>query len=88
MIEFNINNYVWIKLTEKGEQIRKDNHNTLYGENASKYEMIKHEKNNEGFERWQLWELMQEFGSAMWNGCAVPFETIIKLEIGNADRSN
>ena len=66
-MKFNVNNYVRVKLTEVGK-------------NILEAEEIKYLPDEEGFVRFQMWELMQIFGNHMWNGCDIPFETNIGLE--------
>lgn len=74
-MKININNEVKIKLTARGKHIHKDNWNA-YG---LKEKYIPPKEDTEGWSTWQLWTLFQEFGSYMYNGCEVPFETEIEI---------
>lgn len=67
--QFNINDYVWVKLTEKGRQLYRDEYYRLMKE----YPKIEEDK--EGYSRWQMWDLMQTFGSFCGLGSPLPFET-------------
>ena len=78
-IRFNINNYVWVKLTSEGRKIKKKIEDDFRSEFPS-YLGIPMIENSDGWSRWQLWELMEMFGSSLCNGCSVPFETEILIE--------
>jgi hypothetical protein len=67
MIDFNINDYVYVRLTEKGRAI-------LHSQSMSAPA-----ENENGFGKWQLWCLMNTFGPHLCNGAKVPFETTIKI---------
>lgn len=67
---FNINDYVRVKLTFIGWAL-------LNGKNRIVSE------DTEGWSRWQLWDLMNTFGTSLYNGCDVPFETNIRIEVSN-----
>ncbi len=83
--DFNINDYVKVKLTEKGkyiyyhqfddinERIRKIGGNLL--------NPIELKYDDEGYVELQMWHFMEIFGKHLCNGCDIPFYTTIKLEI-------
>jgi hypothetical protein len=74
MKEFNINSYVYVRLTDMGKGILKDLYPTLthlYAENEL------------GWSKWQLHELMNVFGNHVHNGCIPPFE--LKIRIADKD---
>jgi hypothetical protein len=85
--EFNINQYVYIRLTEVGYATWKERHDDMYRPYPAYHSEIKpiehykQQANDEGFIKMQLWEVMQLFGHKMGNGMPVPFETEILLEI-------
>ena len=68
LLSFNINYNVYVRLTEKGRNILRSEKITIPQEDEN------------GYSKWLLWELMYHFGSHIYNGCEVPFETTIKLE--------
>jgi hypothetical protein len=72
-IEFNINNYVSVKLNERGEKI--------YKEHWAQYDFAAPVliKDADGLVRFQMWDLMRIFGSHISMGRGVPFETTIYL---------
>lgn len=75
MIDYNLNHYVRVRLTEHGLNIlHNDFRNTGFDE-LPKY--VTPDAN--GFIVLQLWEIMQIFGAHMGNGRVVPFETTIQL---------
>lgn len=73
--DFNINANVWVRLTDEGRRIFSDEQ-AKYPEH---YRLRLEE--DDGWSRWQFWELMSIFGARMFNGCNVPFETTIRLEL-------
>lgn len=56
--EFNINDNVWVRLTAHGEALANGRGSEVDG----------------GWQRWQLWCLMAEFGQHLWNGGETVFE--------------
>lgn len=85
-IHFNINNYVWVKLTELGKEILKKNHDELQtlikqsgGKNTFDFNLP--ETNENGYSKFQLWALMVEFGNHLYLGCISPFEPNIFFEM-------
>ena len=73
-IEFNVNNYVWIRLTPFGKEIVK----------KWKEEIplrVIPEEDEDGWAQWQLWELMNTFGEYLYNGGTIPFEMNIRIPI-------
>lgn len=79
-MRFNINHYVKVKLTEKGIEILKKQH-----EDIQKYALLLPDfeepaKDNDGYTRFQLWVLMCTFGEHLYNGCEAPFNPEIIIE--------
>lgn len=78
-MEFNINDYVKVKLTDLGKEILRNQHKILYKklpkECYAEYQEPKEDEN--GYSKWQLWGLMSHFGNILYNGCKLPFETDI-----------
>lgn len=71
LLKFNINEYVWVQLNERGKQILGDTRKYTATEDA------------DGWSRWQLWDLMATFGPHIYLGCLMPFETTIRLADGS-----
>ena len=76
-MEFNINNYVLVKLNEIGEEELKRQHEELMiiAPKLGPYEPRKVDE--DGFSKWQMWDLMHTFGHMVSLGSKVPFETTI-----------
>ena len=73
-LEFNLNNYVWIRLTDEGKKIL----NKAYCKNY--YErLIKPKEDENGWYKCQLWVVMSDFGEHLYNGCRPPFELTIRI---------
>ena len=81
MIEFNINNHVYVKLTDSGLDTLRQNHDKL-NEFAKGVlgEFKPPEEDEDGWSKWQLWCLMSELGHECRNGGKVPFETGIRID--------
>lgn len=84
----NVNGYVFIKLTERGKEILKEEHESIKKifPNAGEFHLPEEDEN--GFSRWQLWTLMEMFGRYVFNGCIVPFETEILVEFKGDDNGS
>jgi len=78
-IPFNINDYVLIKLTDRGKKILKENYDELQFEGKPTFKLPKTDEN--GYSKYQLWGLMSEFGKYLFNGCKIPFEMNIFFEV-------
>lgn len=79
-VDFNVNEFVKVKLTEEGKRILKDKHDNL----RSKFPTLGEFKlslDQDGYYNVQLWCLMQEFRDCIYMGCELPFETDIKINI-------
>jgi hypothetical protein len=83
MQTFNINNYVFVKLTPKGYAIHREHWLPFAGD---KY--MPPSRDSGGYTKFQLWDLMQVFGTSIYNGCVMPFETEIVLDIKGSICSN
>lgn len=74
---FNVNNEVWVRLTDEGRrQLNRNREGSALPH--GKFPGLPVE-DADGFSKWQLWDLMSQFGPHMFNGCEIPFETEIYL---------
>lgn len=82
---FNINDYVKVKLTEKGKYIYyhqfDDINQNIRKVGGKPLSVIELKYDNEGYTEFQLWRLMEIFGEHLYNGCDLPFETTIKFKV-------
>lgn len=82
-VEFNINDNVQVKLTDYGRECLRKNYksfvNTCGYSNVHTFKLPEEDKN--GYSTWQMWYLMQELGEYCYNGCRLPFEPTVKLDI-------
>jgi len=78
-ITFNVNHYVWVRLTDRGRELLRQREQALWP-NGRRFQLPPRPTDERGFERWQLWELMQELGHGWVLGMEVPFETDIEIE--------
>ena len=79
-MKFNLNHYVKVRLTDSGRYLHRKNFDMLYAGQNEKPKYTPPKEDSEGWSRWQLWHLMQEFGEYLSCGCNIPFETTIELE--------
>lgn len=79
--EFNINQNVRVKLTEKGIKILKDDYDVLLSicPGLPKWDGPLVDEN--GYTRFQCWDLMKRFGNHVTIGSDLPFETDILVDI-------
>ena len=84
-MEFNLNKCVSVRLTEEGRRLLRCEHDALYAHVRSvsvktklpEYAPVS--EDNDGWSKWQLWQLMATFGPYMFNGCRPPFELNIRI---------
>ena len=80
-INFNCNEYVYVKLTQFGKEIlAKDEEEFRRLYNIEPIYKFKPE-DEDGWSKWQLWDLMNIFGPYMKMGCNNPFDLSIKFEV-------
>lgn len=80
MKKFNINEYVWVKLTDLGKKHWENDFNKYP---VKGYDFITHYNSyteSNGYTKFQLHVLMELFGEKLTNGFANMFETNILLE--------
>lgn len=78
-MKFNVNHMVKVKLTEQGRRHIRTNHELLYHNWRVPPPYPTIEEDADGWSKWQLWRLMQEFGRYITMGFDAPFETEIEI---------
>jgi hypothetical protein len=82
-VDFNINDYVHVRLTAHGRECLRKNYDELasfYGGKLSwKFKLPKEDA--EGWSKWQMHDLMDQLGKYVGMGREIPFETKIRVEI-------
>lgn len=80
-IEFNINDYVYVRLTDFGRACLQRNHDELValagGHDPFLFKLPK--EDNDGWSKWQMWHLMGELGQYTGMGSRNPFEMTIRI---------
>ena len=79
--EFNVNSYVRVKLTEKGMEILKNEHEKMQQAFPKWPEWKEPMKDEEGYTKFQCWDLMSRFGEHIALGRLLPFESDILIDI-------
>jgi len=83
-IKFNINNNVRVKLTPRGHEVNKRQHEELFlsigkPELIEKYPYAPPVEDEDGWSEWQLWHLMKTFGSSCGCGSDLVMSTEIEF---------
>ena len=81
IIEFNVNRYVYVKLTDIGRDELRRQHEDLRKSFPSLKEYHAEEEDDKGFSKWQLHDLMSRLGHMCMIGFDLPFETNIKIDV-------
>jgi repressor LexA len=79
-VPFNVNGYVWVKLNAAGLKILKHNDDWLRLSFASLPPFAPPATDENGYTKYQLWSLMNDFGQYMTWGAKSPFETDVFFE--------
>jgi hypothetical protein len=80
MGEFNINNYVSVRLTDDGHKELKRQHDSLNLQlNGRLGEWKGVKEDADGWSRWQMWDLMNRFGHMLSLGSVMPFDPLIMV---------
>jgi len=80
MVEININDNVYVKLTDLGRKELERQKEALRKQiPALEGLSFEREEDEEGWSKWQLWDLMNTFGHLLTLGRDVPFETTIRI---------
>lgn len=85
MGEFNVNHEVLVKLTDHGRKVHRADHHDFNAKYGCNIEYVAPAEDTDGWSKWQLWTLMNEFGPHLSNGCAVPFETTMRIPAPEID---
>lgn len=86
MMLFNINNYVWVKLTAHGKRLLLEQYEREMTESPYlRGKLNLPEEDADGWSRWQLWGLMSDLGKHCVMGFEPPFETTIRIEPRKVD---
>jgi hypothetical protein len=82
-VTFNINDYVQVRLTDRGRACLRENYDKLNAAYGGKL-TFKHtppKEDKDGWSRWQAWSLMQDLGPHISMGMNPPFEPTIRVEV-------
>ena len=80
--DFNINDDICVRLTKTGKEILRKKFEILstdHGNHDLTFSLPDEDEN--GYSKWQLWDLMNQLGKYCYNGYDPPFEVIIKIPI-------
>lgn len=82
MISFNINDFVFVRLTEAGRQWDRQRHDTIFGYLTPKEHFVYEppKEDAEGWSKWQMWQLMEVFGSRIHLASQPMFDGTIRLD--------
>jgi len=77
-MKFNINDYVFVKLTDRGREIHRIHYERVFPDHPD-IVYQEPEVDADGESKFQLWDLMTIFGEHMYLGCNPPIETDINI---------
>lgn len=84
-IDFNVNHFVHVKLTDRGRQIHREDYDVsaehIRSRGGKPDEYRAPVEDSEGWSRWQLWTLMNLFGNHIAMGLPLAFETSIRIDM-------
>ena len=80
MNDFNVNNYVSVKLTDLGRAHHRADFDRWTAVLLKKPAYNPPKEDAEGWSRWQLWHLMEMFGPLVHLGAMLPFESTIRID--------
>lgn len=83
LVEFNINDYVYVKLTDAGRKKfrrRTEELEDYYNKPRGTF-YAPREEDADGWSKWQMDVLTNTFGEMITIGNELPFETTIRLEV-------
>ena len=83
-VRFNVNNHVRVRLTDRGIAELRRQHEETRALFATIGPFVPPNTDADGYARFQLWELMSQFGPITSFGGALPFETEIIIELPDA----
>lgn len=85
LIDFNLNSYIAVKLTEAGIKELERQHNELAKAipSANMGKFVPYNVDDDGYTKFQGWNLMQKFGHMMPLGHPIPFELDVKIQVGD-----
>jgi len=78
-VEFNTNDYVWVKLTDLGKKVDRDNHDAFLACTGLRYPYQPPAEDEDGWSKWQLWHLAHIFGAYHGMGGPLPHKTTIRF---------
>ncbi len=83
-IEVDLTEYVWVQLTDHGRAVHKETYKkvwSIFSDTPNPLlEYTPPKEDEDGWSRWQLWVLMQEFGKVICHGGDEPFRLTIRIE--------
>lgn len=82
MKSFNINSTVKVRLTEFGKKLHKEKWEDFWSSvgKLKEFPYNPPEEDENGFVEYQLWQLMEDFGSYCKLGKKLSFETVILID--------
>lgn len=82
-VTFNVNDYVQVRLTDRGRVCLRENYDKLNAAYGGKlpFNHTPPKEDKDGWSRWQAWSLMQDLGPHISMGMKPPFEMTIRVEV-------
>ena len=81
LVEFNVNHYVYVQLTDKGRAEHRRQHDEMCSYSSAFYnpEYVPVEEDENGWSEWQFWCFMEAFGHITRIGMSGAFSTGLRF---------
>lgn len=84
LVPFNVNSFIRVRLTDKGVEILRRRHQTLwemvYAHSSREIPPFRLDTDDEGWTRFQMWDFIQVFGPVTGMGVQESYSTNIQIE--------
>ncbi|QDV86931.1 hypothetical protein [Planctomycetes bacterium TBK1r] len=78
-VPFNLNDYVYVRLTEHGRQVHREWFESVMSGNLWDAGYTKPVEDDDGWSKWQMWSLINVFGNHVYMGAKPCFDMNVKL---------
>jgi hypothetical protein len=75
-IEYNLNDYVYVKLNDLGRKVHRDNHSKFLSDDLMNRLYREPVVDENGYCKFQMWDFMHIFGEHTCMGCPSCFDTM------------
>jgi hypothetical protein len=81
IVEFNLNNEIYVKLDDKGYQLLADEHNKYFPESKRTADYYREKADINGYTTFQAWDFISKFGKVTTLSKSDYYNIIIKIKL-------